>query len=202
MPITRAGSPETALGSLGRKVTLWSLFFLVCMGLGYPTLNRYDPRSITRLYDTRAYYSLVTGAPLQSDQTDLAHRVLVPFVAKPIYWLASGHLHTWDPVFFALLAANSFFIATTAYLLVAVSHRVAGDYAIALMSGFLFLANFAVANFNLSGYVDSAVNCMMMAIVWTLLTNVGGYCHFGEFWERSPRRPSFPFQPCLHSRGG
>jgi len=33
----------------------------------------------------------------------------------------------------------------------------------------IYLANFAVANFNLSGYVDSAVNCMMMAIVWTLL---------------------------------
>lgn len=163
-------SPETVWVMLGRKAILWLLFFLVCMGLGYPTLNRYDPRSVAGLYDTRAYYSLVTGAPLQGDQSDLAHRVLVPFLARPIYWLANGHLHTWDPVFFALLTTNSFFIATTALLLVAVSHRVVGNHAVALMSGFIYLANFAVANFNLSGYVDSAVNCIMMAIAWTLLT--------------------------------
>jgi hypothetical protein len=169
MHATTAGGPETAPISLGQKGILWSLFFLICMGLGYPTLNRYDPRSITGLYDSRAYYSLVTGTPLKEDQSDLAHRVLVPFVAKPIYWLVNGHLRTWEPVFFALLAANSFFIATTACLLVSVSHRVVGDYAVALLSGFIYLANFAVANFNLSGYVDSAVNCMMMAIVWTLL---------------------------------
>lgn len=169
MRATTAGCPETAHVSLGRKAILWSLFFLICMGLGYPTLNRYDPRSVTGLYDARAYYALVTGAPLQDDQSDLGHRVLVPFVAKPIYLLADGHLHTWDPVFFALLAANSIFIATTAYLLVLISHRVTGDYAVALVSGFLYLANFAVANFNLSGYVDSAVNCVMIVIVWTLL---------------------------------
>jgi hypothetical protein len=166
-----AGSPETAWVLLGRKAILWLLFFLVCMGLGYPTLNRYDPRLVAGLYDTRAYYSLVTGAPLQGDQSDLAHRVLVPFLAKPIYWLANGHLRTWDPVFFALLAINSFFIATTAFLLVGVSHRVVGDHAVARLSGFIYVANFAVANFNLSGYVDSAVNCMMMAIAWTLLTD-------------------------------
>jgi hypothetical protein len=41
----------------------------------------------------------------------------------------------------------------------------------ALVAGFLYLADFAVANFNLSGYVDSAVNCMMIAVAWTLLTN-------------------------------
>ncbi len=149
---------------------LWSLFFLICMGLGYPTLNRYDPRSIAGLYDARAYDALVTGDPLQSDQSDLAHRVLVPYLARPIYWLVKGHLNTWNPVSFALLAVNSFFIATTAYLLVGISRRLVTEYAVALLSGFLYLANFAIANFNLSGYVDSAVNCMMIVLAWTLLT--------------------------------
>ena len=156
--------------SLRQKATLWSLFFVICMGLGYPTLNRYDPRSVPGLYDTRAYYALVTGDQLQEDQTDLSHRVLVPYLAKPIYWLVNGRLKTWNPVFFALLAVNSFFIATTAFLLVGISHRVAGDYAVALVAGFIYLADFCVANFNLSGYVDSAVNCMLIAVVWTLLT--------------------------------
>ena len=26
-----------------QKAILWLLFFLICLGLGYPPLNRYDP---------------------------------------------------------------------------------------------------------------------------------------------------------------
>jgi hypothetical protein len=148
---------------------LWTLLFLICMSLGYPTLNRYDPRSVVGLYDTRAYYCLVTGEPLQSDQTDLSHRILVPYLARPVYWLTNSHLKTWNSVFFALLAANSFFIATTACLLVSISYRLIGNYPVALLAGFIYLADFAVANFNLSGYVDSGVNCILIAIVWSLL---------------------------------
>lgn len=154
--------------SVGRRVLLWSLFFLICMGLGYPTLNRYDPQKVPGLYDSVGYASLVTGTNQAGDE---AHRVLVPYLAKPIYWLAKDRLKSWDPVFFALLAANSFFIATTALFLVVIGDRIAGNHAIALLSALLYLANFAVANFNLSGYVDSAVNCMMIAVAWALLTD-------------------------------
>jgi hypothetical protein len=153
--------------SPGQNAILWSLFFLICMGLGYPTLARYDPRSVPGLSDTAGYYSLVTTNDLVGDES---HRILVPYLAKPIYWLANGHLQTWNPVFFALLVVNSFFVATTAYLLVSIGRRLTGDYAIALLSGFVYLANFAVANFNLSGYVDSAINCMLIVLAWTLLT--------------------------------
>lgn len=146
------------------------LFFLVCMGMGYSTLNRYDPRTVAGLYDTKAYYAIVTGDRLQDDQTDLSHRVLVPFLAKPVYWLVNGHTGTWNPVFLALLVVNSFFSATTAFLLVHLGQKITGDYAVALLAGFVYLADFAVANFNLSGYVDSAVNCMILAVAWTLLT--------------------------------
>jgi len=151
----------------GQRAVVWSLFFLICMGLGYPTLNRYDPESVPGLYDSVGYASLVTGTNQAGDE---AHRVLVPYLARPIYWLVNGHLHSWNPVFFALLVVNSFFIATTAHMLVGLSHRILENYAIALISGFLYLTNFAVANFNLSGYVDSAVNCMMIAVAWALLT--------------------------------
>ena len=155
---------------VGRSVILWILFFVICMGLGYPTLNRYDPRAVPGLYDSKAYYALVNGDPLQNDQEHFSHRVLVSYVARPIFWLAKTHLHSWNPVFFALLVANSFFIATTAFVLVCVGRRVAADDATALVSGLLYLTSFAVANLNLSGYVDSAVNCMMMVAVWTMLT--------------------------------
>jgi hypothetical protein len=158
--------------SHAQKLVLWCLLFLICIGFGYPTLNRYDPRQVNGLYDTRAYYAMVTGDPLQSDQTDLSHRVLVPWLARPVYWLTKGHLKTWNPVFFALLVSNSFFIATSAFLLVALGFHIVGDYPIALLGGLIYLANFAIANFNLSGYVDSSVNCLLLLIACAL------------FWER------------------
>jgi hypothetical protein len=167
MQAEEPGHPRSSKIALGHQVMLGCLFFCICMGLGYPTLNRYDPRSVPGLFDTTGYYSLVAGGDVAGDES---HRILVPYLAKPIYWLAAGHLNTWNPVFFALLVVNSFFIAMTAYLLVRISHRIVGDYPVALLSGFLYLVNFAVSNFNLSGYVDSAVNCMMIALVWALLT--------------------------------
>ncbi len=154
--------------SLGYRVMLWMLFFIICMSLGYPTLNRYDPRSIPGLSDSVGYYSLVTGGDQAGEHS---HRVLVPYLARPVYWLANGHLNTWNPVFFALLVVNSFFIATTAYVLVSVGQRIVGDYPTALIGGFVYLADFVVSNWNLSGYVDSAVNCLLLVVVWTLLTD-------------------------------
>ena len=153
---------------LRHRVILWTLFFLVCMGLGYPTLNRYDPRIASGVTDSRGYYSIVLGG---TDAGDESHRVLVPYLAKPIYWVTKSNLHTWNPVFFALLVVNSFFIATSAFLLVVVGYGLVGDYATALLAAFIYLADFAVANFNLSGMVDSAVNCLLMAVVWALLTD-------------------------------
>jgi hypothetical protein len=68
------------------------------------------------------------------------------------------------------LVVNSFFVAATASLLVSAGQRIVGDYPTAMIGGFVYLADFAVSNFNLSGYVDSAVNCLLMVMVWTLLT--------------------------------
>ena len=154
--------------AVGQRVILWSLFFLICMGLGYPTLNRYDPRTVPGLSDTIGYFSTVVGGRLADDEQ---HRVLVPYLAKPVYWLVKDHLSSWNPIAFALLVSNSFFIATTACLLVSIGRRITGDNAVALVSAFVYLANFAVANWNLSGYVDSAVNCLILAVVWTLLSD-------------------------------
>jgi len=152
-----------------RSAMLWFLFFLICMGFGYPTLNRYDPRQVYGLYDTRAYSSMVTGAPLQSDQTDLSHRILVPYLARPVYWLVKGRLKTWDPAFFALLVSNSFFISTSAWLLVRIADRFTQNHSTALLAGLIYLANFAIANFNLSGYVDSSVNCVLLLMALALM---------------------------------
>ena len=153
--------------ALRYRVILWTLFFLICMGFGYPTLNRYDPRVASGVTDSEGYYSIVVGG---TDAGDESHRVLVPYLAKPVYWLTRTHLRTWNPVFFALLVVNSFFIATSASLLTVIGRRVVGDYGTATLGGFIYLADFAISNFNLSGMVDSAVNCLIMAVVVALLT--------------------------------
>lgn len=154
--------------SFVRQAILWLLFFLICLGIGYPTLNRYKPVQVTGLLDSIGYASLVTGGDLAGDEV---HRILVPYMARPIYWLVDGRLNSWDTVFFSLLAVNSFFIATTAFALVQIALRLLDNYAVALLSGFVYLANFAVPNFNLAGYVDSAVNCTLILIAWSLLSD-------------------------------
>ena len=85
------------------RVILWALFFLICLGLGYPTLNRYDPRIAPGVADSEGYYSMVIGTTGAGDES---HRVLVPYLARPIYWLSNNRTHTWSPVFFALLVVN------------------------------------------------------------------------------------------------
>ncbi|MFZ0964925.1 MAG: hypothetical protein WAO35_29055 [Terriglobia bacterium] len=103
-------------------------------------------------------------------QSENYYRVLVPYVAKPFYWLARGHLGTWDPALFGLLIANAIFTATTACLLVAIGYRLTLDSATALLGATLYLLNFCVANLNLVGLIDSAEGCFVMVIVWSLLS--------------------------------
>jgi hypothetical protein len=150
-------------------VVLWPLFFLICFGLGYPTLNRYDLRSTNGVYDSRAYYALVTGT-LNAELQDYSQRLLVPWVARPFYWMARGHVGTWDPVSFGLLVSNSLFLATAAFLVVNTGCTVLGDYGTALLAGMLYLLNFAAGNYHLAGLVDSSQACLMVAVTKTLLT--------------------------------
>jgi hypothetical protein len=44
------------------------------------------------------------------------------------------------------------------------------DYPTALLAAFVFLANFMVSNHHLAGYVDSAIDFVLIAIVWRLLS--------------------------------
>jgi hypothetical protein len=112
-----APSSEPAGIKVAREITLWFLLFLICFGLGYPTLNRYDPRTVGGTSDSAWYYDLVTRGP-RAAELGMRIRLLVPYLAKPFYCVAKGRLGTWEPVFFGLLVANALLIATTAYFLV------------------------------------------------------------------------------------
>jgi hypothetical protein len=162
-------TPQISRGKigLGRGTVLWILFFLISFGLGYATLNRYDPRT-TGLKDTVAYYEIVAHGPT-ADLEHMRFRVLVPFLAKPFYWAARGRVGTWDPVFFGLLVANSLLVATTALLLVRIGSQQAGDLAVAMLGATIYLLNFEVPNLRLAGLIDAGEGCFLMFVVWSLL---------------------------------
>jgi hypothetical protein len=152
-----------------KRALQWLTFFLICLGLGYPTLNRYDPRQTGGLSDTQTYYELAVHGPANADP-QLRYRLLVPELAGAIARVAKGHVGTWDPVFFGFLVVNSFFAATTAFLLAGLGRRLLNSEPAALFAASLYLLNFETANVVLSGMVDSADGFFLMAIVWSLLT--------------------------------
>lgn len=151
---------------------LWPLFFAICIGLGYATLHRYDPRKIPGLSDTYKYYALTVDADLSVYffKELFLGRVLVPFVARPFYWFASRFLPSVNAGFFGLLMANSIFCATTACLIVSVGVRVFRDRAVGLIGATLYLLSFAIPNLQLAGMIDSGEAFFMMALTWSLLT--------------------------------
>jgi len=150
-----------------RLAVLWAVFFFIGLCLGYPTLNRYDPKQ-TGLADTRYYTTMV-----EQDLSTLSHghwryRVLTPLMAKPVYKLAQGRIGSWNPAFFALLVINSAFCAATAVLLTVFGLKLFGDMRAGLLGAFLFLTNFNVPNLYLSGLVDASEVFFLGVVAWTL----------------------------------
>ena len=148
---------------------LWALFFLISVGLGYPTLKRYDPRATRGMSDTIKYYAMTTGGDQSYFRDVFRRRVLVPTVARPFYWLALRLPGTWDPGFFALLVANSIFCAITACLIVNIGTKLFGDLSVSLLGASLYLLSFAVPNLLLAGLVDAGEACFLALLIWSLL---------------------------------
>jgi len=160
-------APESV--SVSRLALLGLLFFCICMGLGYPSLNRVDWRTAPGLTDVSMYAGMVAGQPPSDALDHMRFRVLVPSLARPIYRAAKGHVGTWNPVMFGLLIVDSLFVAGTAALLLAVVIRVTGSYPVALGSALLYLLNFAVPNLRLAGFIDAGEGFFLMALAWCLL---------------------------------
>jgi hypothetical protein len=158
-----------------RLALLFCVFFLIACGLGYPILNRFDPRQTPGLSDVKTYASLVTGTA-SPDAGHVRFRVLVPWLAKPFYRLAQGRFATWDPVMFGLLVADSLFVAGTAVLIVilgvilgtGLGNRQMGSSAVGLVGALLYLVNFAVPNLRLVGLVDAGEGFFLLALLWSL----------------------------------
>ena len=148
---------------------MWALFFAICLGLGYPTLRRYDPRYTEGMSDASKYYAMTTGADTSAFKELFRGRVLVPFVARPFYWFALKFVPNWNAGFFGLLVANALFCATTACFIVAIGNHLFANLAAALFAATLYLLGFNVPNLQLAGLVDAGEACFMIAVVWSLL---------------------------------
>ena len=155
---------------LSRLLLLFLIFFFICGGLGYPILNRIDWRQAPGgLEDVLTYADLVTTAPTPDLHQHMQFRVLVPYLARPIYHMAKNHIGTWDPIMFGLLLVNSLFVALTVTVLLIVVHRQLGSYAVALGASLIYLLNFAVPNLRLAGLIDAGEGFFLIALVWSLM---------------------------------
>jgi len=145
-----------------REVCLWTLLSLICAGLGYPTLNRYDPR--VAVPDAAIYAQVAVNGSFVVN-TPLRFRVLVPYVARAVSVLVRNHTGSWDPLMFSFLVVNAIFVATTAHLLWRIGQTIVTETSVALLAACLYLLNFAISNVHLAALVDAAEACLLMAII-------------------------------------
>jgi len=151
-----------------RLAALFALFFSMCLGLGYPGLNRVDWRTAPGLADVQWYVGMVDGDRVPFPDDHRQYRILVPYLARPVYWAAKGHVGTWDPAMLGLLVVDSLLVAGTAALLMQMVMESAGDYAAGLGAALIYLLNFAVPNLRLAGLIDAGEGFFLMAAAWCL----------------------------------
>jgi len=150
---------------------IWALFFVICLELGYPTLNRYDPSY--RNPDAGEYHAMVIHGGSAATR-HFQHRVLIPYLAHLVYAVANGRLRSWDPGYVALLVVNSLFVSATALLIFLIAFKLFLDTKIAFVAAALYLLNFAVSNLFLAGLVDSGESFFMIALALALLCERAG----------------------------
>ncbi len=151
-----------------RAPVLWTLCFLIALGLGYAAVQRYDPRVVGNV-DAGSYLGLLSGQPVH-DGSVHEGRVLVPRLARPLFLLLQGHTGSTDAALLALLIINAALMAGAALLLAQTAETATGDAGVALVAALLYLLNFAVANLHLAGLVDAAEALALVALARALQT--------------------------------
>ena len=76
-------SGQVGIVPRSRLLLLFGLFFFICCGLGYPSLNRVDWRKAPGgLADVSVYVAMVAGQPADDANDHMQYRVLVPSLAR------------------------------------------------------------------------------------------------------------------------
>jgi len=149
---------------------IFSVFFMISLGLGYATLNRFDPVAIEGLRDIAFYADVVRNGPVfQDEQTaGIQRRILMPAIGHLVYVMLP-HLGSWNAISVALLLVNSAFTALSVVLIFDMTYRFYTDVSIALVAGFLFVTSFFVTNSYLVGSVDAAYGFFFLVLYSSLL---------------------------------
>lgn len=152
------------------QITIYCLFFLICLGLGYPTLNRYNPTTSGGNNDSLHYYNIVKSGPKEAGG-HWRYRVLIPYLAKPFYHLLDGNVRSWNPISASLLIVNSLACAGSSLLIIIIGLKLVGDFSISLLGALLFLLNFAISNEQLAGLVDSGECFFLLMMVLGIINH-------------------------------
>lgn len=147
---------------------LWGLFFIIGLGLGYPTLNRYDPRSTPGLIDAADYFAMASGHP-EGVEGHRRFRILVPALAAPLHRALEGRTGTWSALSLAFLLVTSALTASSAVLVAGAGRIVSGRAEVGLVAALLLLLCFVTPNSLLAGSVDSAELLAFAAVIRALL---------------------------------
>ena len=148
-----------------RALLLGPLFFLICFGLGYPILNRYDPAKFPAHRMRRA-------TAIWSETRSISPPTAPWFL--PWQSLSIGWRRGESPVGIPLSSECSWphpsFTAATAVIIIAIGLRCGFSYVTSLVGAMLFLVNFAVPNWNLAAYIDSGEAFFLALVAWSLLS--------------------------------
>lgn len=150
-----------------RRAVAYLVFFMICLGLGYPAVARYDPLATGGTKDSAEYAALAAnpGWGSQAEHLQWRPRLLVPKLGAALVPLLKGRTGSWSPVLVSLLLVNASLVAATAMIIVKLADRIGGDETLGMFAASLYLMNFLVTNESLSGMIDSGE-----ALCLTLLT--------------------------------
>lgn len=162
-------------GRWARALLLWLVFLGICLGLGYPVLNRFDPRQVKAVSDSIDYAALVEGPVAHAPKSHRPYRVLVPLIARPFAGWVAAHYPTWNPTAAGMLASNALFMASTLLMLVYLALYSGLGAAEALLAAFCLATNFIVVNLYLVGLVDSAELCAATMLYLGLVLRRTGF---------------------------
>jgi hypothetical protein len=152
-----------------KDTILFTFYFFICAGLGYATLNRYDPLDLQALSDFVQYENIIRNGFVQGGtiEPNVGSRILIPYLAHLLYSL-SIPLGTWNMVNFSFLIINAFFTSATALLIYKFSYQLCSLKHVSHVASLLFLLNFFVANSYLSGSIDSGYGFLLLLLTYAL----------------------------------
>ncbi|HDZ20906.1 hypothetical protein LCGC14_0274780 [marine sediment metagenome] len=161
-------------GLAGRsELVIFALIFVICLGLGYPTLQRFDPRDAQP--DSKSYYQMVRGEDEGVNPTH-RYRILTPALAAGVLaLLPTVGFVEWDRTFLAMLIVNSAFTAGAATLLLPMCRRLHYSNLVGGVAALLLVSSFLVANLILVGLVDAGELFFFCALLTALLSGRLGW---------------------------